>query len=123
MQGGCFCGKIRYEIADGDYLVANCHCQMCRKTSAAAFVSWIIVPKDAFEYSQGTPKKLQSSSRACRDFCPDCGTPLAFSTEERPDKIDITTGSLDNPELAVPTVDVHEESKLAWLHLETANSE
>lgn len=121
MQGGCFCGKIRYEITDGGYRVVNCHCSMCRKTSAAPFVSWIIVPKEAFKYLTGEAKQLQSSANASRDFCADCGTPLSFSSNERSDKIDITSCSLDQPELAIPSADVYEESKLAWLHLKTQN--
>lgn len=119
MQGGCFCGKIRYEITDGEYRVVNCHCTMCRKTSAASFVSWILVPRKAFRYLTGEPKQLQSSAKASRDFCADCGTPLSFSTDEHADKIDITSCSLDDPELAIPSVDVHEESRLAWLNLKT----
>ncbi|NQV68937.1 MAG: GFA family protein [Pseudohongiella sp.] len=118
MQGGCFCGKIRYEIADGEYLVVNCHCSICRKTSAAPFVSWITVPQEAFSYLTGTPELLQSSAKGSRHFCSDCGTPLTFITTERPTEIDITTGSLDNPEDAIPSIDIHEESRLNWLKLE-----
>jgi len=120
IHGGCFCGKIRYaidECTNGDYLVANCHCQMCRKTSAAPFVTWLVIPAKAFHYESGTPKMLQSSEQGMRHFCPDCGTPLLFTTAKRPDNFDITTGSLDNPDHFAPTVDVHEESKLSWVHL------
>lgn len=115
IEGGCFCKKIRYAIDDGDYPVANCHCSMCRKTSAAPFVTWVVVPSAAFRYTRGTPKTLQSSAEGTRYFCADCGTPLMFRTRRRPDDIDVTTGSLDNPDDFVPTVAVHEESKLAWL--------
>ncbi|PCJ22027.1 MAG: aldehyde-activating protein [SAR86 cluster bacterium] len=117
MQGGCFCGNIRYEIGDGEYLVANCHCTMCRKTSAAPFVTWVVVPTESFRYIQGSAKLLQSSDKGRRYFCEECGTPLVFLAEERPTVIDITTGSLDDPERYIPTKDVHEESRLKWLHL------
>lgn len=120
IEGGCFCGRIRFTVtekADGDYLVANCHCSMCRRTSAAPFVTWLIVPRTAFTYTAGTPKLLQSSAKGTRHFCPDCGTPLLFATTERPDNYDLTTGSLDNPNRFVPTLNVHEESRLTWLHL------
>ena len=36
MEGGCFCGAIRYVIDDNDYGSGNCHCTMCRRTSGAA---------------------------------------------------------------------------------------
>lgn len=120
IEGGCFCGAIRFAIeekAEGTYLVANCHCTICRKTSAAPFVTWLIVPVSKFSYQSGTPKYLQSSAKGTRHFCPDCGTPLAFLTTERPHNIDITTGSLDDPNRFIPTLDVHEESKLHWVLL------
>jgi len=120
IEGGCFCGNIRFvidESSDGDYLVANCHCKMCRKISAAPFVTWLVIPKTAFQYVSGTPKLLRSSEQGTRHFCADCGTPLLFTTTKRADKFDITTGSLDDPDRFVPTHEVHEESRLTWVHL------
>ena len=114
-EGGCFCRNIRYSIEEGNHRIANCHCTMCRKTSGAPFVTWLVTSKDAFRYLEGTPRGLQSSDKGYREFCPDCGTPLTFVSSERPDYIDITTGSLDAPGDYAPTVAVHEESKLGWL--------
>ena len=56
LEGGCFCGSIRYRIKEDSYPSANCHCTMCRRTSAAAYVSWIVVPTKDFDYIQGEPK-------------------------------------------------------------------
>ena len=50
VEGGCFCGSIRYKFEANDYTSANCHCSICRRTSGAAFVSWVRVPNDCFEY-------------------------------------------------------------------------
>ncbi len=113
--GGCFCGQINFEFTAGDYLVANCHCHMCRQTSGAPFVTWVVVPKPAFKYTRGQPKTLVSSTKGRREFCADCGTPMVFYTTDRPDDLDITTGSLKTPEDFKPTRAVHEASKLKWL--------
>ncbi|MGJ8662495.1 MAG: GFA family protein [Marinicella sp.] len=114
-KGGCFCGNIKFEFTQGDYLVANCHCHMCRKTSGAPFVTWVVVPKNTFSYTQGQPKTLQSSTQGRREFCADCGTPMVFYTIDRPDDFDVTTGCLNNPNDFIPTREVHAESKLTWL--------
>jgi len=119
-QGGCFCGAIRYAIDDGNYLVANCHCSMCRRTSAAPYVTWMVVPTIAFGYTKGSPTKLLSSEQGTRYFCSNCGTPVACVISSNPGEIDVTIGSLDNPEEFPPTLDVHEDTKLPWLsHAET----
>jgi hypothetical protein len=115
-MGGCFCGNITFAFEQGEYSVANCHCHMCRKTSGAPFVTWVVVPKQAFHYIQGTPKVLKSSEKGTREFCDQCGTPMAFYTTDRPEVVDITTGCLNNPNDYVPSAAVHVESKLLWLH-------
>ena len=115
ISGGCFCGHLRYEIDPGDYPVANCFCSMCRRISAAPFVTWLILPKSRFHYVSGEPAILNSSAQALRHFCNRCGTPIAFMGDKRPDMVDVTTCSLDHPQNLVPTFSVHEESRLPWL--------
>ncbi len=113
--GGCFCGAIRYEFDGEDHLVANCHCTMCRKTSAAPYVTWVIVPASDFRYTQGTPKMLQSSEKGKRYFCAECGTPVACIIGEQSTEVDVTVGSLDKPAEFKPTIDVHEDNRLPWV--------
>ncbi len=115
LTGGCFCGAIRYAVDDGRYLTANCHCSMCRRTSAAPFVTWVVVPKTAFRYTQGSAKSLRSSATGTRYFCADCGTPIACELESQKNDIDITAGSFDDPDAFVPRLAVHEDTKLSWL--------
>ena len=115
VEGGCFCQKIRYGFEAGDYLVVNCHCTMCRKTSAAAFVTWVIMPREAFRFTKGNPAVLESSAKGRRHFCRDCGTPLVFESLERTHQMDITTCSLDDPDTFVPTDGAYKDTRLHWL--------
>ena len=43
------------------------------------------------------------------------GTTLTYQNEDRPQEIDITTGSLDHPESFVPNKDVFIKEKLSWV--------
>ena len=113
--GGCFCGAVRYSLEVGDSVIANCHCSMCRRISAAPFVTWILSPQSAFHYTQGQPVALQSSDKAIRHFCGACGTPLTFWPKSRPDSVDVTACSLDHPERHVPGMEAYEETRLPWL--------
>jgi hypothetical protein len=116
IDGGCFCGEVRYRIEDGDYPAAHCHCTMCRRTSGAPFVSWLVVPKDKFSFTTGTPKQLQSSDRGRRFFCSSCGTPMTCIVDDHPDNVDVTLGSLDEPERFVPRFEIHTDTRLGWVH-------
>jgi hypothetical protein len=114
IEGGCFCGAIRYEFESGDYPVANCHCSMCRKTSGAPFVTWAVVPENAFIYTRGSPAELRSSQAGTRYFCDKCGTPVVCISSKHPGIVDVTVGSLDCPQDFAPTMEVFEDSRLPW---------
>ena len=115
IEGGCFCGSVRYNFESNDYRSANCYCSMCRRISGAAFVSWIAIPASCFNYTKGDPKKLISSSHGSRYFCQDCGTPLVCILDEDQKNIYVTICSLDKPQNFEPKDDLYIEDKLDWL--------
>lgn len=115
IEGGCFCGRIRYRIDDGEYLTANCHCTMCRRVHAAPFVTWIVVPLERFRYTSPAPQTLESSADGTRYFCPSCGTHVACVNASHPEIVDVTVGSLDQPERFKPSMEVFADTRLAWI--------
>ena len=114
--GGCFCGKIKYEFEGDDMPVANCHCTMCRRTSGAPYVTWLVVPVDQFQYTAGAPKELNSSKDGSRYFCDSCGTPVTCINASHPEIVDVTLGSLDEPDRFPPTLEFYEDSRLSFVH-------
>jgi len=66
-------------------------------------VEWLTFPARAFALLRGDPVEFHSSPPVTRRFCPSCGTPLTYEHAERSWEIDVTTRSLDNPELFPPT--------------------
>ncbi len=116
--GGCFCGEIRFEFEAGDIPVANCHCSMCRRTSGAPYVTWLVVPEGQFSFLNGEPAVLRSSDEGTRYFCKQCGTPLTCVNASHPEIVDVTLGSLDQPEAFTPTFDVYCDTALPFVTLE-----
>jgi hypothetical protein len=122
IEGGCFCGQVRYR-ATGELLHSTvCHCADCRRAAGAQAVAWITVPVESFSFTAGEPVRFGSSPPVVRTFCGRCGTSLTYQHDDRPNEIDITTGSLDDPEAFPPTKQVFEEQKLSWVH-DTAGGE
>jgi hypothetical protein len=117
MQGGCFCGFVRYEAEGAVSNETNCHCSICRRVSGAPFVAWITVPADGFRLVAGEPNSFRSSNHGTRSFCPRCGTPLTFRSSRFPDEVDVTTCSLDAPAAAPPRDHTWISLSLPWVKL------
>ena len=117
VTGGCYCGDVRFTVTGKPFHLANCHCENCRRAVGAQAVAWITVKHSDLRIGQGTPTKFQTETGAWRTFCPRCGTSLTYEHPARPDEVDITTGSLDEPADFAPTRDVFPEEKLPWVDL------
>ena len=113
-SGGCRCGAIRYVVTGVPEQVVVCHCQDCRRSVGAQSVAWLLHPKAGFEVSRGNPVTHGSSPGVTRAFCGSCGTSLWWLSEEHPARVDITLGSLDDPERFKPMRAVHRKQMLAW---------
>jgi hypothetical protein len=87
---------------------------MCQKAVAGPFAALAEVPWGEFAWTRGTPSTFRSSSRALRDFCSACGTPLSYRHPDGP-VIELLAGAFDEPSRVAPTYEVCVESKLAWL--------
>ena len=117
LRGGCFCGAIRYEAAGAPFHETICHCSICRRTTGAPFVAWFSVRRSDFRLVQGSPARFRSSEKATRTFCPRCGAQLTFETADFADEIDVSIGSLDEPERVLPKDHTFASSKLTWVKL------
>lgn len=112
--GGCLCGNVRYEISGEPLLSGICHCSMCRRAGGAPAVAWATFAEKQVEYSGAPPKLYQSSPKAKRGFCANCGTQIFFDATFLPGLVDITVGSMDEPELLPPTLHLWYSSHLSW---------
>lgn len=111
-SGGCQCGAVRYHVTavrDSSHI---CHCRMCQKAAGNFFAALIGVPRDAITWTRGSPATFNSSDKAARGFCRDCGTPLLYDYAES-SHINLTTGSFDDPSQFPPRVQFGVEARLA----------
>lgn len=124
ITGSCFCGNVRYRIASASVHSTVCHCAGCRRASAAPAVAWITVSTESFQLLSGelcTVRGRETEPATCdscggvRGFCGKCGTQISFVGDDRSHEIDITTGSLDDPDRFPPEEDVWPDRKLTWM--------
>ena len=114
IEGGCQCGAVRYVVTGDPVVAAICHCSMCRRASAAPSVAWAMYPEGQVRSSKAPLKIYASSPEAQRGFCEVCGTQISFTASFLPGLIDITIGSLDDPEAVPPVLHSWHSKHLSW---------
>jgi len=115
IAGGCACGAVRYQASGPPRQSMICHCRDCRRAAAAPVVAWVTFASADFAMAKGAPAAFASSRRVRRRFCAACGTPLTYAHEARPDEIDVTTCSLDDPDAFPPTHHSQLADDLHWV--------
>ena len=99
-EGGCYCGKVRYEAEGEPMMKAQCHCRECQYIAGGAPNMFMLMKPAEFKYTKGTPKQFTRSDLekpVTREFCPDCGTHLVTLTQHP--LVVIKVGTLDDPKL------------------------
>ena len=117
LQGGCACGRVRYETDGTPFDATICHCADCRRSSGAPLVAWFSVPTARLRFTAEAPRYFASSAEAERGFCPDCGTSLTYRRHDMAEATDISTASLDDPERVPPRDHTWARSQLSWVRL------
>ena len=118
LEGGCFCGAIRYRIDGKPRRVTHCHCRHCRRTSGAPFVTWAEFDEGALTLTSGSPHEFESRPGAMRSFCRRCGSPLTYRGAETPESVDVTVGTLDTPDAVIPEDHVWGDRMVSWLRMD-----
>ena len=115
-SGGCQCGRVRYRFG-GPAEAYLCHCRMCQRATGGFAAALVNIPAGDFEWLS-EPDWYVSSPIAKRPFCAACGTPLGFAYNDKVAEgaLDVTYGSLDEPERFPPQAHFGVESlHEAWI--------
>src|SRR5690242_2608565 len=116
LEGGCYCGNVRY-VADGEPMMkAQCHCRECQYISGGAPNMFMLLPSSALRYTKGTPKQFTRNDlerAVTREFCPDCGTHLVTRLPNMPAVV-IKVGTLDDPSQFTPQMAIYTVDKQAF---------
>jgi hypothetical protein len=109
LTGGCQCGAVRFRVERlGRGSV--CHCRMCQKQFGSFYAP--LITSFGVTWTRGELKWFQSSNKARRGFCANCGTPLAY---ESAGEIELAIGAFDDPTLAAPAIQVNPNDKLPFV--------
>lgn len=116
MKGSCLCQGVVFEIEGAVTDLLYCHCSMCRKSHGSAFRARGKVKTKEFHWRRGQEllRFYESSPGEHRGFCSRCGSNILTKFDQKPGKLGLALGVLDDDPGARPTCHVFVGSKAPW---------
>ena len=100
VEGGCYCGALRYRAEGDPVFKGQCHCRECQYLTGGHPNLVMGMPEAGFAYTAGTPEAFTRSdleAPVTREFCGVCGTQVLSRAPMMPGVLLIKPGTFDEP--------------------------
>ena len=119
-EGGCLCGKVRFELNDDPEVAYGCHCRFCQKATGTAFRSGMRYRKENVSINDAELKTyIYTSPEHGRSlnihFCPSCGTTVTVTTDRFPEAQVMMLGTLDDPSSIKVEMHMFADEGMKWV--------
>lgn len=118
LRGGCYCGAIRFEVADEFSYAMNCHCSDCRRATGSAFKPFAGIARKKLRMTAGADRVLIFGDRTANHdvHCGTCGS-LLYSVLNQGTRVHVAMGSLlDEPSIR-PSAHIFVGDKAPWFQI------
>jgi hypothetical protein len=119
MTGGCLCGRVRYVVTGEPMRSGLCHCRDCQRYTGSAFEPWLLLATNQVSL-HGDMKTFGmtggSGQVIHRRFCVNCGSGVVNEVDVLPGAIIVLAGTLDDPTVFVPTVEIYCSAAQPWVN-------
>lgn len=117
ITGGCLCKSVRYRSTAAPIVTRVCWCRLCQFIGAGSATVNTCFATDSFtiEGELSDYRSVADSGNVMhRRFCKSCGTAMFSEAESRPHLIFVRAGTLDDPELARPSMTIWTSQAPTW---------
>ncbi|WP_439155316.1 GFA family protein [Yoonia sp.] len=97
--GKCLCGDVTYTANGAPIVVAQCHCDACRRLSGTGHTVGAVFVAEAVTLSGKLSEFSYSSDKGAmvtKVFCAHCGSPIYSSNTRMPDHLTLSLGTIDD---------------------------
>lgn len=99
LEGGCYCGSVRYTAGGEARMKAECLCRECQYVTGGGPNFFMMMPAAEFTVTRGELKSFTRTdipNPVTRKFCGNCGTQIITQIPNF-DHVVLKVGSLDDP--------------------------
>lgn len=115
----CGCAQLRATASGDPDVVVACSCFECQRRTGSPFSVGAYFQRAHILSIDDAHKSYQRSTDSGRtfttNFCPECGTPVFWEMDIRPEHIGIAVGCFADPQFPGPARAVWSESRHHWV--------
>ena len=116
LTGHCYCGAVTFETSGESYWIGHCHCESCRRASGSAMTTFAGFKHEQVRFTGATPKRHNTDDGVSRSFCGQCGSPVAYESDDQSGVIHLHLGLFDDLEQTPPQDHSFRKEKASWLN-------
>ena len=123
ITGGCLCGAVRYTSTAEPIVTRQCWCRVCQYLGAGSSTVNVCFLSNAVTVAGKLAdyvSNADSGNILHRRFFPVCGTPVSSVAVSRPHLIFIRVGTLEDPSIVAPDMNIWTKSAPVWAHYDEA---
>jgi hypothetical protein len=116
-RGCCMCGSVRFAARMPSRFCCHCHCESCRRSHTAGFVTWIGFASSQVSVESGAGDLVAylSSPGSSRSFCRKCGSKLFYESDKWPGETHVALAAFDDPVDRSPDRHVFFDEHVEWI--------
>jgi hypothetical protein len=118
LSGHCYCGAVRFAVSGESDWIGHCHCESCRRQTGSVMTTFAGFRPHQVIYTGAIPNRYRIGDGVTRSFCGQCGSPVAYESDDRPDEIHLQLGLFDDLEPLAPSDHSFIDEKPTWLHVD-----
>lgn len=115
--GKCLCGEVSYVAEGQPIVVAQCHCEECRRLSGTGHTVGAMFISEAVNVSGNLSEFRyisEKNSEVTKVFCASCGSPIYGTNTRIPGHLTLTLGTMDDADGLQVEVVIFERDKPHW---------
>ena len=114
----CACAGLTATATGDPVRVSICHCDGCKRRSGSAFALTSTWAEDQVRVTGETRRWTrvgESGGEFRGEFCPTCGSTIAYRIDARPGMVSIPVGAFADASFPAPHAEVFAEKAHPWI--------
>ncbi len=120
IEGGCYCGEIRYHFEGDVATTMQCHCRECQYITGGNPNVFAMLPEAGFTYTQGEPHSFSRTdidNAVTRYFCGNCGAAIGTKAPAAAGTMVVKVGTMDDASFYQPALAIFTKDAQSFHHI------